>query len=88
MDSWSFLEKAGVRFLWSFIHSSWGSSIRKSSVRSLANQVYLLKDELNSYRILVIYGQKSQIYRAAKNKGMFKILTAHNALNNFECLVI
>lgn len=47
MDSWSFLEKAGVRFLWSFIHSSWGSSIRKSSVQSLANQVYLLKDQLN-----------------------------------------
>lgn len=59
MDSWSFLEGAGMRLLWGFSHLCWG--IIKSTVQSLPKQVYLLKDKLSSYGILVIDGQKSQL---------------------------
>lgn len=66
MDSWSFLEGAGMRLLWGFSHLWWGSIINyggiiKSTVQSLPKQVHLLKDKLSNYGILVVDGQKSQL---------------------------
>lgn len=61
----AFLEGAGMRLLWAFSHLWWGSIINYGgiikSVQSLPKQVYLFKDKLSSYGILVIDGQKSQL---------------------------
>lgn len=61
----AFLKGTGMRLLRGFSHLWWGSIINYGgiikSVQSLPKQVYLLKDKLSSYGILVIDGQKSQL---------------------------